>query len=86
MNKLKAFNFILFRTESSGSGKNRSTRTYSAKETYLNTTIMFSSKPPNGDLYLEVGEYAYPFQIVLPPNLPTSFEHMYGKIRYLGLS
>ena len=34
------------------------------------------------DLYLEAGDYSYPFQIMLPPNLPTSFEHEYGQIRY----
>ena len=82
LNEFFCSNFFLFRTESSGSGKNRSTRVYSAKETYLNTTVIFANKPPNGDLYLEVGEYAYPFQIVLPSNLPTSFEHTYGKVRY----
>jgi hypothetical protein len=40
------------------------------------------SKQGSTDLYLECGDYSYPFQIVLPPNLPTSFEHMYGRVRY----
>ena len=36
----------------------------------------------NSDTYLEAGDYSYPFQVMLPPNLPTSFEHEYGQIRY----
>lgn len=31
---------------------------------------------------MEVGDYSYPFSVVLPPNLPTSFEHNIGRIRY----
>lgn len=33
-------------------------------------------------MYLEVGNYTYPFQIDLPNNIPSSFEHTFGKIRY----
>jgi hypothetical protein len=40
------------------------------------------SNEGSSDLYLEAGEYNYPFQVVLPPNLPSSFEHYFGKIRY----
>lgn len=69
-------------SETRGTGKQRSTRHYSAEEQYLNANIIFLSKQPNSDLYLEPGDYSYPFQIVLPPNLPTSFEHTYGQVRY----
>ena len=39
-------------------------------------------KKPGNDLYIEVGEYSYPFQLELPSDLPTSFEHEYGQIHY----
>jgi hypothetical protein len=67
-----------------GSGNNQSTttRSYNNHETYMNFSIIFISKPLDNDLYLECGEYTYPFQIVLPQNLPPSFQHHIGKIRY----
>ena len=68
--------------ETSGTGRNRHTRHYSAYENYLNYQILFLVKPANQDLYLETGEYLYPFQIVLPPHLATSFEHSFGRVRY----
>lgn len=40
------------------------------------------SKQGSEDLYLEPGDYVYPFQCVLPLNLPSSFEHYHGQIRY----
>lgn len=43
---------------------------------------MFVVKEENNDLFLEVGDYTYPFTVNLPLNLPTSFEHIYGKMRY----
>ena len=51
----------------------------------MSLDIVFLAKQANQDLYLEVGDYSYPFQIVLPPNLPTSFEHFFGRTRYLFL-
>ena len=73
----------MIRSETHNDGKGHShTRHYSAKEQYLNTVMVFLNKPPNSDLYIEVGEYAYPFQIMLPPNVPTSFEHSVGHVRY----
>ncbi len=46
--------------------------------------ILFGKQnaPPGQDLFLEAGPCTFPFSIILPPNLPTSFEHMYGIIRY----
>ena len=38
--------------------------------------MVFLNKPPNDDLYIEVGEYAYNFQIILPPNIPTRFDDL----------
>lgn len=69
-------------TESQGTGKNRRTHTYSNDEQYLSFVLVFASKQPNQDCYLEVGEQFYPFNIMLPPNLPTSYEQSVGKIRY----
>ena len=34
------------------------------------------------DLYLEPGTHTFPFSFTLPLNLPTSFEHKTGRIRY----
>lgn len=45
--------------------------------------FMEKSQQGNNDLYLEPGDYSFPFNLVLPPNLPTSFEHHYGRIRYM---
>ena len=34
------------------------------------------------DMYLEVGEFTYPFKVNLPDALPTSFEHQNARTRY----
>ena len=34
------------------------------------------------DLFLEVGEFTYPFKVKLPHVLPTSFEHQNARTRY----
>jgi hypothetical protein len=74
---------FFIRTESTGSGQSRSTRRYSGYENYLNYQVVFVSKhSSNQDLYIEVGDYSYPFQIMLPSHLPTSFEHSIGRVRY----
>ena len=78
--------FFQYRTEShtTGSGKNRRTRTvhYSAEETYFNSPIILLSPNFNQDLYIEFGEMFLPFKFNLPVNIPTSFEHTYGRTRY----
>ena len=45
-------------------------------------TIPFLVKDSRSDLHVEVGSYCYPFEIQLPSNLPTSFEHEHGQICY----
>ena len=52
---------------------------YGASEKYLNSNVILLSNQGSGDLYLEAGEYNYPFQAALPANLPSSFEHFLGK-------
>ncbi|XP_052098843.1 arrestin domain-containing protein 17-like [Mytilus californianus] len=32
---------------------------------------------------LPSGQHNFPFQFMLPPTLPSSFEHQYGQVRYL---
>lgn len=44
--------------------------------------MIFMEKNPNQELILEPGEYSFPFNFPLPRNLPTSFEHKTGYIRY----
>jgi hypothetical protein len=57
---------------------------YHAKDDYLhhNDIVLLTTTDENQDLYIEVGEHSYPFQIQLPQDLPTSFEHVHGRIRY----
>ncbi len=62
----------MYRTEQHGSGKSSRTVHYSSHEQYMNHQIMFLMKKEKEDLYLEAGDHTYPFQIQLPPNLPTS--------------
>lgn len=54
----------------------------SAYEPYLNTSLILVARRPNFDLYLEAGDYSYPFQFLIPVSIPTSFEHPFGRIRY----
>jgi len=54
---------------------------FTAEKTYINKTIKFLFKQ-KCETYLEEGEYSFPFEILLPGSLPTSFEHEYGHIRY----
>ena len=58
------------------------TRHYSNHETYFNFEIIILIPSDNQELYLEFGEYIYPFEFVLPKNIPTSFEHSIGQTRY----
>ena len=69
-------------TEIHGSGKHSRTVTYSNQETHLSLPIVILAKQSKEDLFIEAGEYSYPIQIVIPLNLPTSFEHSIGRTRY----
>jgi hypothetical protein len=49
----------------------------------MNSFLSLINKHVNGgDLYLEAGFHNLPFNIILPTQLPTSFEHQFGQIRY----
>ncbi|RNA34510.1 arrestin domain-containing 3-like [Brachionus plicatilis] len=70
------------RIMNSTSHKERRKVYYRNHENYINLQMVLASKKAESDFYLECGEHNYPFQIVLPANLPTSFEHKIGRIRY----
>lgn len=72
----------LIRAESQGNGRGSRSKTYSSVEHHFKFETCFLSKLGAEDIYLEPGEHQHPFQITLPPNLPTSFEHKYGRVRY----
>jgi hypothetical protein len=52
-------------------------------EEYLNINLIFTKELRNHEeFYLDTGEYIYPFQIQIPKQAPTSFEHSFGRICY----
>ncbi len=61
---------------------NANTIHFRAYEEYLNFNFIFLSEKST-DVYLEEGTSAYPFKVVLPEKLPTSFEQEHGRIRYV---
>ena len=63
-------------------GANKTAVHWKSEENYFNQSIIFAEKTSNDDLSLPVGDHSYPFSISLPSNLPTSFEHPIGYIRY----
>ncbi|CAF0761104.1 unnamed protein product [Brachionus calyciflorus] len=69
-------------TEIEGSQDNRQTVHFDSEEGYLDIDTILLKKYPNSDLFLDPDEYTFPFFIELPNNLPTSFEHEVGQIRY----
>ena len=73
---------LIQRSESHGSGNNRHTDHYTGREDHVKFELVFLARQGNQDAYMEVGEFSYPFEFVLPPNIPTSFEHSIGRTRY----
>ena len=61
----------------------KTTITYTQEEEHIHSNLVILNKTENVDCYLEVGEQSFPFQFQLPPNLPTSFEHIHARVRYL---
>ncbi|CAF0782805.1 unnamed protein product [Brachionus calyciflorus] len=56
--------------------------TYRDVEKYIDVILFFLKKEADNDLYIQPGDYSYPFEVKLPENAPTSFEHLNGRIRY----
>lgn len=59
---------------SEGSGDNR--RHYSASEEYVDVVLILYGNDPSSssDVVLQAGNHVFPFQFILPLNLPGSFE------------
>lgn len=58
---------------------------YKNHETYIDLAIILFGQGPNSNKQIELleGEHKFPFKFHLPVNIPSSFEHKYGKIKYL---
>lgn len=64
--------------------KSEHPKEYKGSEDYLNERTYFVGAPgPVGTLRLNPGVHNYTFQCMLPPELPTSVEGLYGHIRYI---
>nr|XP_002129778.1 arrestin domain-containing protein 3-like [Ciona intestinalis] len=74
-------------SESRGSGKNRRTVHYRSSETYFEQTSYVygqgSMGPYQNEKKLPGGQSNFPFQFILPPQLPSSFEGAHGYVRYV---
>lgn len=69
-------------TESSGSSKNRSTKTYRAEEIYIKEEVYLYGSSGGESSQLTAGTHRYPFTFSLPATLPSSFEGVHGSVRY----
>uniref|UniRef100_A0A2P2ICZ4 Beta-arrestin2 n=1 Tax=Hirondellea gigas TaxID=1518452 RepID=A0A2P2ICZ4_9CRUS len=59
----------------------KSTYVYRAEEIYFNTsTIVWNGA--DYDSKMQGGDFKFPFSIVLPGNIPSSFEGTHGNVRY----
>ncbi|XP_059470699.1 arrestin domain-containing protein 17-like [Neocloeon triangulifer] len=63
---------------------NEVTEIFSSEETYFET--QFNVLGSGEDVNLNPGEHFYPFNYVLPSNLPSSFKGDYGHVRYTILA
>ncbi|XP_034943031.1 arrestin domain-containing protein 17 isoform X2 [Chelonus insularis] len=57
-------------------------QTVTGHEEYFNIQYYLLGSPSGEEMELPAGEHSYPFSCTLPPNLPSSFEHDYGHVRY----
>jgi hypothetical protein len=75
---------LISRKEVKGSGQRRCINHHRAIVSHVNYNHTFNI-PNSGsaELYLDAGELALPFEIPIPGAMPTSFEHEYGRIRYV---
>ena len=69
-------------SESSGSGENQTTHTYTSNETYINLRVIVWTKEQVPTQELHAGIHNFPFQFQLPARLPSSFQGTIGWIRY----
>lgn len=52
-------------------------------EDFINQNTVFVSKQANKECFLEVGEISYTFKTTIPITCPTSFECIFGWIKYV---
>ena len=68
-------------SSSGGLSRNSRRRTCRMVEPFFrDKTIAFGDGEK--DVYLPGGEHSYPFSVVLPEKLPTTFHHVWGKVIY----
>ncbi|KAJ8674402.1 hypothetical protein QAD02_005664 [Eretmocerus hayati] len=53
-----------------------------AHEEYFDASFYLIGSASGGEIELPAGTHTYPFNYVIPPNLPSSFESDFGRIRY----
>ncbi|CAF0758598.1 unnamed protein product [Brachionus calyciflorus] len=69
--------------EDTDSDGNKQSNSYSVDETYINKDIILATQKNSNKLYLEINEYDFPFDFVLPNYLPYSIYDSNGQIYYL---
>lgn len=58
------------------------TQTVTGHEEYFETKYYLVGSASGGEIEIQSGEHTFPFQCVLPTNLPSSFESDFGHVRY----
>ncbi|XP_053973989.1 arrestin domain-containing protein 17 [Hylaeus volcanicus] len=58
------------------------TQTVTGHEEYFETKYYLVGSASGGEIEIQSGEHKFPFQCVLPTNLPSSFESDFGHVRY----
>ncbi|XP_078042154.1 arrestin domain-containing protein 17 isoform X2 [Augochlora pura] len=60
------------------------TQTVTAHEEYFDTKYYLVGSASGSEIEVQSGEHKFPFQCVLPPNIPSSFESDFGYVRYIA--
>ena len=69
-------------SETYSTGKGTVTVHYHGNEDYARNTVTFLQKENNEDLFIESGDWNYPFEYKLPENIPSTMIYSDGKISY----
>ncbi|XP_076244815.1 arrestin domain-containing protein 17 isoform X2 [Calliopsis andreniformis] len=59
------------------------TETVTGHEEYFETKYYLVGSASGGEIEIQSGEHKFPFQCVLPTNIPSSFESDFGYVRYI---
>ncbi len=62
---------ITYRIEMHGIGESKRNESYSTHEKYLDYEKLLITKESSDEVYINVGDYEFPFQVQLPPFLPS---------------